>query len=245
MNTQIFHSVNASLFFSDKQVNLLVDGIHGGAECGMSLMSGNTVKQMIQTEGIFSNLHLILFTHLHPDHYDQEQVERFIERSTNTNFFAPGLECGIFDYDDCKEHYYSINYRGIEISVIPTTHEGKAYRDEINCAYLLDFGRERFFIGGDALLGAREYRLLLKHDVKPIDIAFVNPCQVLCQQTRRVLEELNPNKVYIYHLPYEKDDVYQYRQLAMQAVRLCKNTKINIKIISCGQWIGGNEHDLY
>ena len=75
---QIYHSVNAGLYISSETTGLLIDGIHLGKEVGFSDMPASLFETIRRRQGIFSNLSALVFSHLHPDHFDGERVGQLL-----------------------------------------------------------------------------------------------------------------------------------------------------------------------
>ena len=71
METVIFHAGNAGLFFYRDGTGILIDGIYDGGEVGMSPMPEQWKSDMLQGRGLFERSNGLLFTHLHPDHYNK------------------------------------------------------------------------------------------------------------------------------------------------------------------------------
>lgn len=74
MRMSIFYSVNSGVYLWDGKSGVLVDGLHHGPEVGFSETPPILCKQLLRQEGLFAHLDGLLFTHLHPDHYDRQRM---------------------------------------------------------------------------------------------------------------------------------------------------------------------------
>ena len=154
INTRIFYTTNAGLYFSCGNSEILVDGIHDAGTVGFTPMPDEMKKQMASEEGLFAGQGALLFTHLHEDHYDEDMVREYIEQHPETALCGPGLESkGITDIGG-NENEYRYRYRDFNIIAYKTKHSGSKRMDVPHYSLLLKNtgSDEVFFVAGDAVL---------------------------------------------------------------------------------------------
>ncbi|MBQ6323111.1 MAG: hypothetical protein IJI24_09570 [Lachnospiraceae bacterium] len=86
---RFYHSFNAALYAATEKAGILIDGIFNGKKVGVSDMDLDVYDMILEKKGIFANLSGVLFTHLHPDHFDADLTERLL--SEHPDLRAPGL----------------------------------------------------------------------------------------------------------------------------------------------------------
>ena len=79
MKTKIFYTTNAGVYFASDNAEILVDGIHDAGAVGFPPMSPEMERQMNSEEGLFVGSGLLLFTHIHKDHYHATKVRLYME----------------------------------------------------------------------------------------------------------------------------------------------------------------------
>ena len=215
---RIFHTVNAGLYIEFQSGNILVDGIHRGADVGLSDMPAVLLHDLEKREGIFRDVRNLLFTHLHPDHFDKERMLRFLKANA-PEVYGPGLKESTVQPVPLENGFEKITMNGITALAIRAPHEGELFQKVDNRSYFLFPEGSSVFIAGDSILSPHFADLffgMVQHDV---DYAFFNPYQLICKQTRSFLYQLRPKRLFLYHLPLEKDDTYRLHSIARSAVK--------------------------
>lgn len=243
MQTTIFHSVNAGLFFWDGSSGLLVDGIHRGREEGCSPMPGFLELQMRRRAGIFAHLNGALFTHLHRDHFDPEGLDALLRVRPELPVHGPGLRCGGTLVRPIRPGLRSVRMDSIYVLARTTRHDGAAYQDDPHQSFLIRMGGESFFVAGDAGLRAADAADFSGYYAAPVAAAFCNLYQLAAPEGRAFLRALAPERIFLYHLPFRQDDRYQYRRLARQVLRASPSDLPRPELLSHMAWLDGRAAD--
>ena len=219
MFTAVFHSVNAMLYFYAQGHGLLVDGAHGGYPEGFSNPPSQLQCQLRRRTGLFSHVDTLLFTHLHPDHFDASALDAILEASPAPRVYGPGLDRCSIPVRPVSAGITGLSDPPFQVLAINTVHDGASFSCVPHRSYLLSCGEECFFIGGDAVLGLPQADLLAQMDHPPVTAAFLNPYQLSSSGGQAFLRALSPQRVFLYHLPFPNDDRYGFYPLARQALR--------------------------
>lgn len=219
MNTAIFHSVNAGLYFWDGQNGLLIDAIHEGRDEGLSPMPALLLEQLHRHSGLFGHVTGVLFTHLHHDHFDQEKLKLLQQFTPGLPVYGPNLVEGRVELEVVQPDVYHIVMGGASFWAWSTCHDGKIFADAPHQSFLLTIGNERFFVAGDAALKASDAGPIAKVCRSTVTAAFCNLYQLASPGGQEFLRALSPEQVFLYHLPLPEDDCFGYHRLARQVLR--------------------------
>lgn len=213
--TDFFHTVNAGLYVTSGRTALLIDGIHEGPSFGFSPMPKGLWEQLLYGYGIFTRLDGLFFTHLHPDHYDAEKVQRLLAARPETALWGPGLETrGIREY---AETSYGCNFTigDFRIFAYPTIHSGNPFRGEPHRSFLIQnqISGESFLVSGDAVFSPELADTVKENAGGPgsVTAAFINVYHLIEESSRAFLLRLAPERLYLYHRPLPDEDPFHYQ----------------------------------
>ncbi len=212
MNTGIFYTTNAGLYFSCGNSEILVDGIHDAGAVGFTPMPDEMKKQMASAEGLFAGQGALLFTHLHEDHYDEDMVREYIEQHPETALCGPGLESkGITDIGG-NENEYRYRYRDFNIIAYKTKHSGPKRMIVPHYSLLLKNtgSGEAFFVAGDAVLEP-ELADRIYGQIEGCTnglYAFVMAYQLAERKSKAFIYRLSPARIFLIHQPQPEDGAY-------------------------------------
>lgn len=146
---------------------------------------------------------LILFTHEHPDHVDQDQTSIKELTKPGTQIWAPMSVLKIVPTATLISNGQTKQFQGWTIQAIPAYNlvrgpaPGKFYHPKgVGNGYVLTYGGERFYISGDTE-NIPEMRAL-----KNIDVAFVCinlPYTMSVDEAADAVKAFHPKIVYPYH----------------------------------------------
>ncbi len=236
MNTKLFHTVNEGLFLQNRETSMLIDGIHTGTEVGYSNMPSQLVSDMKKQQGIFSNLNALIFTHFHPDHFNEKRVNLFLSQSPRTNLITPYLSQTLsFDYITERVSLIYLNH--IKIFLIKTMHEGIQYEKDIHQMIIIKIKNETYIICGDAVLLEVDAVLIQELISKEITGIFINPYQLAQKEGHAFIRQLLPHKVFLYHRPFRDDDCNNVKYIVKNVLRYYPDDLPKPEIIAHMSWI--------
>ena len=239
MNTCIFHSVNSGLYFWDGLAGLLVDGIHAGGEQGFSPMPAFLAGQLARRAGLFAHTDGVLFTHLHGDHFLRTGLRHLLDTQPRPGVYGPELPETRASIRPIRPGLCRVQLAGAYILAKDTVHDGEVFRNEPHQSYLIRMGGETFFIAGDAALTPEDAAAFSGFYGGEVDAGFFNLYQLSSPQGRDFLRILRPRRIFLEHLPFQKDDRFHYRSLARQAARSLPGDLPRAEILPHMSWIDG------
>lgn len=240
MKLRIFHTVNAGLYLWNGKSGLLVDVLHGGKEIGFSNMPEGYLDMMEKRLGFWGQRNDLLFTHAHPDHYDPELVQRFFQLYPDRFIYGPGMERSNVDLVEEAGQYEAFWIRDYRICAFATRHDGEAYAGVPHRSFLIQSGKQRIWISGDALLEPElaepVNRIVGK---EKIDAAFVMMYQIGNRQGKEFLRKLAPEQRFLYHLPYREDDRFHCHRMAEGLAGRCAREGMPVILLRPDSFVEG------
>ena len=213
----IFHIVNSGLYFEENQTGILIDGLHQGKQEGFSDTPLHIKNDIMKIQGVFRNMKIAAFTHGHPDHLSRSFLHTFREKNPDISVIIPGMM-----QTEEKTH---IN--GIDIYQIRTAHMGQ-YKNIPHCSYLLEDKRSGYFVAGDGIFDENTITEVVKKGRKHMKALFLNFYHLTDIKTLKFISAIKPEKIFIIHLPFEKDDRYLLKK---QAISILKRTAVKAEIL--------------
>ncbi len=226
MSISIFHSVNASLLLKCGDCGILIDGLHKGKEQGFSSFPEELLAPLHSQSGVFSQVNAALFTHLHPDHYDSALLDDFTCVQSSATIWGPYLPSANCTAISLSPGVQSLPLfpDNIEVLAIRTIHDGAAFQNTPHVSFLIRYEDTSVLIAGDALLTSDDVQTISSLLSGQLDAAFFIPYQFITATRANAVEELNPKKVFLYHLPFPEDDGCSTYRLADRAITHSKKT---------------------
>ena len=212
MKTRIFYTTNAGLYFCSDSAEILVDGIHDAGAVGFHPFHEEMRKQMRSEKGLFVDSGVLLFTHLHKDHYDEVAVREYIRKHPETGLWGPGLDTrGIRDIRTEGDTVH-FNCGDMSITAYRTKHSGPRTLNVPHYSLLLqnEAAGESFLIAGDAVLEpelAERINQALKSSTNGV-CAFVMAYQLAERKSKASMAALSPSRIFLIHQPGPEDDAY-------------------------------------
>ena len=198
----VFYLANAGLYLTDHRTGILVDGLFDPHE-GFDSLPESITAAIIKKESPFNSLTTLLFTHTHPDHYSPEKVTSFLRLYPDTTLLLPEIPPfgGLYP--------------------IPCRHLLDRGKIVPHCSFFLKYAGRNFFFSGDAdpvWLNRNISPELLMGFQSKIHMAFVNPFFFFLTPGRRFLAGLNPEQIYVYHMPVRVPDLMRYHEILEQGL---------------------------
>jgi L-ascorbate metabolism protein UlaG (beta-lactamase superfamily) len=173
---------------------VLIDGLFENGFGIFAQPSAALQEQMTRAGSPFSQVDLILITHRHDDHFSAKLVTECLLNSPGCRLIADRQVIDLLRKTEGFSRIQSqvrevalapgqlehltvngIDVTAIELAHIPMYRDGRNVNAELNnVGFLVDFGRARFFHGGDAGLGENKTNLAsIDFTEKPLDVLFV------------------------------------------------------------------------
>jgi L-ascorbate metabolism protein UlaG (beta-lactamase superfamily) len=161
---------NAGLLIDTGRFRLLADGLYSDTGHTFSTIPRETEKQLMAGGGELGQIQYLLFTHLHPDHFDRYKTNEFTEKHDVHGVYFPLADGAEMDIE-VKEFIEAQRDSGVyteplilergesrriilgddtEITAFCTGHMGAQYSDVPNICYLLKADGSTLLVTGDA-----------------------------------------------------------------------------------------------
>lgn len=184
---------NTGLLFRYQDSAILVDALNGAIGSFYEIPD-ETARQIIAGEGEYAKIDGLFYSHLHPDHYNQEKNEAFLRRHPDVTAFFPTPETQ--DHGILHAGAFTVEYQYLE-------HVPCDYVWAKHYVLLVSAGGVRVYLTSDAALDIPAHRAFLNG--RRADYAFWNAMYLSYAQTRRLMEE-SARKNFIYHVPVPAAD---------------------------------------
>lgn len=197
MRLRLTLTANAGLCVELGGETVWIDALHESKVPGFSTLDRALQERIF--DGAIQKPELVLYTHLHPDHYSPMLTRKALERFEGARLILPGeTEC--------------VSCGQLQVHFLRTVHEGAQFSQVEHFSLVLECGGKRIFISGDCAL---EEPSLKGAD---FDLAVLDFPWLTLRRGRDFLQSSKVcKKAVLYHLPFEGDDVNGYRSAAQKA----------------------------
>lgn len=212
---------NAGIFIKVGEKRILIDALHNKGNNAFSSVSENVLEKVMNGEGDFAGIDIALFTHSHLDHYDGDLVSEFHKKQPGAKIFSTRLPSDVNGTLLTKErHYFDAN--GVKIYCTKATHDGPQYADYPNYSFTIEAEGKTLFSLGDC--GFFEDEIKRAVGASDIDVAFLNFPYLCLKNGRAIVNNIiKPKKVIFDHIPFEKDDRFNYYKSSKDCFERYKN----------------------
>ncbi len=234
MEIEVVLIANAGLMLKVGQTKILIDSLYEGKDTTFSSPSQSTMQKIRKGLPPFEDISYVFLTHFHPDHFEPGLFLNYIKSHKLKGIYLPGEavnkypdfflepilgksnvhilppmpgETQSFDMED------SIRFCCFKSSHI----RQDIFKDIANYSYLFFFHNKTLLVPGDADTDLSFFTKMLK-GIK-LDAFFANPLFINKPEGRQILQELAPNLVVFYHIPFAEDDSIFFRQIVRQGCR--------------------------
>lgn len=197
MKVRLTLSANAGIALEMGDLVFWIDALHERKVSGFSTLDEALRKRIFSGE--FPKPDLLLYTHLHPDHYSESLTRQARKMYPDLRVILPGDgEC--------------FNCGDVRVSYLKTAHEGAQFADVSHHSILLECSGKRVFISGDCALAEPALKGA-DYDLAVLDF----PWLTLRKGRDFLTQNSVAKRVVLYHLPFAEDDVNGYRAAARKA----------------------------
>lgn len=220
METKIFYSINSGLFFQYGDTGLLADGLFTGDEFGWSVLPPVLEGQLRTRTGLFAHCDGAVYTHDHSDHFHQAYFDVTQNYAPPMPYYKPdghSPEIAVLPRGPGSETFQIGN---IEVLSVKTIHDGKGGELFDHRSLLLRCGGECFFLPSDAALKPSMLPLFTDWWGGAVTAGFFNLFQLMSPEGQAFIRGMRPRRVFLYHLPFPKDDKFNYFNLSRRAASL-------------------------
>ncbi len=159
----------------------------------------------------------LVFSHCHIDHFTSDIVRYAKSRFPRTKVYLPEkyFPDEIYVHGDTMD----VNVKDVSLKFIKTFHCTKRHHNKTHYSLLMNDGNINIFMPMDSSTTdpAMHYYAV----DTDIDVAIVDFVWTLLQKGRDViLNDIKPKHLLLYHLPFERDDLHNWREQTREAIKL-------------------------
>ena len=193
-------------------------------------------------------VHHLLFTHLHPDHFDCTETIAYLSHNTVQNVLLPvdtskekmrqnGLRLQywmqahtvpfqLMDLPAGGHAMYTLDDK-ISVTAFNTMHMGPQYGQVNNYCLLLHLhGKTLLFTGDAEFFNDAFVEALSGYE---IDTVFINPLFYQDPRGRAILDTvIRPKRAVLYHIPFEHNDTLMMRPMVKWLIKKHKDSPYEV-----------------
>lgn len=219
----LYHTVNAGLYFHSNSTGIFIDGLHAGEQVGFSSMPETLWPDLTTLDNLY------FFTHCHEDHFQKEKIQKLLRFQPTAPVWSPQYDNNIVDSSFACSDSFCLQKGPFSLSIFQASHIGSAFHDISVYVPLVSYADKRYLISSDAFISAQLVNQIQQHYLESIDGLFANLYQLADPEQLDHIQKLNPRKIFLYHLPFPSDDIYQLRE---QSIQLKKSLGLSVTILS-------------
>ena len=217
-------SANAGVCVDICGKRIWVDALHSKKVPTFSAVSPELLAKLLNAPE-FEAPDAICYTHCHPDHFSREQTLQALERWRSAKVFLPQQQFPEQQLVEGECPEFSLG--DVTLRFLRLPHEGAQYADTVHYGLLVLSPQGNVLISGDCAVAAPE--LLEAVAGIQVDAAILDFPWLTLNRGRAALEQLNPKKILLYHLPFPEDDENGFLASAARAAERWK--KGNAKLL--------------
>jgi L-ascorbate metabolism protein UlaG (beta-lactamase superfamily) len=205
---------------------VIIDGLHKYYGPSYSYPGYQETKDMLDGNGIFNKIDLLLVSHVHGDHFDAKLVAEFLARHPETELISSQqVVDSIQKYADPKilqriTHFYldenvkTYEVSGITLTLFNLPHSSERFAWVQNIGNYLEIGDFHFLHTGDASMEPDWLKNIGMNNY-PVDVALMPFWYLLDDQLTGIKTYANPQKYVALHIP--PVDASEYKKSALEA----------------------------
>ena len=224
---------NAGVSITTPNSRIWVDALHDQHEETFSDVTPE-IWEAMKKHPDFRNPDVLVFTHLHGDHFSRRLLEEAMRiypsarvilpatRSMNTSASEAGKMSPAPGKLSAEELFRQFEIGEDSICCIRTLHEGRAFTDTVHEAVVLESCGKRILLTGDMRIDesvaeglVREYAGntgAFEEDFLFDAVFAAFPWETTTKGRKIMNSILRPRKLVLYHIPFEEDDLFGYRE---------------------------------
>ena len=219
-------SANAGVSITLAGMRIWIDALHrlpSGERDGYSHVSSAMWSKM-QKDSAFTDPDVICFTHCHRDHYSEEMALQAVGVFKKAGLILPEPLSIVNRFPRTMVltgHHVTLSLGDVTLRFIRLPHEGPQYRNVIMYGVVISSPDRNILVASDCETASPRLADVLRSELKgmPIDLAILPFPWMTLRKGRSFLEQnIHPDHLILYHIPFEEDDVNGYREAAEASV---------------------------
>lgn len=238
---QITYVGNMGVLISGSEHSILIDGLHKEYKPAYQFPPPELVDKMTRNEQIKPPISLIMNTHIHQDHFDNQLVADFLQANPSSFFIGPeqavqevsklsSIEQQMSGIPTQKHGRQKAVNPYLDISAFFLNHANPRMHSEIkNVGYLIKMDGKNIVHFGDAFW-IEEVFEQLDLEEENIDLAILPAWMIASAENRKLINQyLKPKKIIATHLspsyPQALDALKEYYPEAVSFTEILQEFK--------------------
>lgn len=213
---KILYLYNSALLISYGGEAILIDGVFEERNIFDKMPNGYE-ESLLNRQTPFNNVIALMFTHCHPDHYNDRVVEEFRRKFPDIPTISPIKVNGECIHSPSGKFVIG----PFEISYFDTEHIYVGPEKCPHYVYKVCVDKKEIVVSGD--MNPDKLEEIINRYGIDADAFFINPALLMYEMKNPETTSLKEiTNLYIYHIPSEMNDDYGYRKAILSL-----NKKIN------------------
>lgn len=223
---QITFIANTGVSLQLGQHRIWSDALHDRRVVGFSTVTPQ-LWNVLQAHPDFLCPEVLFYTHCHPDHYSRALTKQVVSLNPEAILVLPEQE---FDKQVTLTGPDSrLTIGDLQMNFFKLTHEAPKYQEVPHYGCILESDGFRILITGDCAVADPKLATFIGD--RQIDLALLNFPWVTLRKGRHFIEEiLRPQNLLVYHLPFQRDDRWGYREAARKGAAQVKGVP-NVRVL--------------
>lgn len=216
----VHYVANEGFFLENNGNKVLIDALFKTGLDRYAYPDSSLLSKMILANSPFENIDFLIFTHNHPDHFNDSLAYAFMSRHNETHMIGPAqvteqlrqnqiltteIESRIHTITPDSGQIEDLMIENLNFKICRTRHSD-TYSIENN-AYIIDFGGVRVFHSGDSWKEAMNDWAGFDLKAENIDLALVNGFYA-GDGYKLLKEKMLPKQIILIHMKNEHLDMF-------------------------------------
>ncbi len=230
---ELIYIANSGVCVQFKDKKVMIDGVHVKTPNPYYSTHEKTVEKMLLNKEPFHNIDLMLYTHHHTDHFDASATNEILKRNKHIQLVAPEtvltmlsaapnynplLASQIRAVSIPLNKSMQMNLHDIPFEIFHLKHDGETYQGVENYAYLFEIKNKVFLHVGDAQASVSNFESTMIYE-KHVDVLIVPFPFIGLSAGRKIIKQINPQRVIVTHLPNKKFDKMNWLHNTMKVYK--------------------------
>ncbi len=220
-------SANAGISLRFGSANILIDALHETRIPGFSTLNSSMCAELWE-HAAFKDPDAIIYTHCHPDHYSYRLTKKALDIWPDARLIMPDPPFEEAEPLTGSEELTKVG--NVHLRFVRTEHEKCSNSDVPNYGLFLYEDDFSVLLPGDSSINRNTLRMLVND--RFVNTAILDfPWITLKRNRELLLEELKPNHIILYHLPFISQDVFGYTRAVHNNLKLM-DSDVDIRVLN-------------
>lgn len=213
---EVVYTANAGLMLSVNNTHLLIDGLCKEERLIYTDTPEELADKIITGTAPFENIHALIYTHAHPDHFSASMTDALLKNHRETRLIAgtevlKQLTALSQDAAIPLAHSKALEFGALSIQPIKTKHINREKDEVEHYTYLIEISGVTICVLGDAEPETDNFSAI-DFSAHSVDLAIAPFPYLSTFRGQRIIRDLiKPKKMIAVHFPSKEKDTQNYR----------------------------------